>query len=78
MANTIPKGHIAPASLPSTGKHSHPVDLVALHGEAVNACAMARWYAARHNHAAAARKSAQALSALRKLAAFERVEASHA
>ncbi len=78
MANTIPKGRIAPASLPSTGKHSHPFDPVALHGEAVNACAMARWYAARHQHAAAARKAVQALSALRQLAAFERAEVAHA
>ena len=48
-------------------------DPVALHFEAVNACAMARWYAARHDHAKAARKSAQALSALRRLAVAELV-----
>ena len=47
-------------------------DPVALHFEAVNACAMARWYAARYQHIKAARKATQALSALRKLAAFER------
>ena len=50
-------------------------DPVALHFEAVNACAMARWYAARHNHPAAARKAGLALAALRRLAAFEREQA---
>ena len=69
MANTIPQGRTAPALSPT------PADTVALHFEAVNACAMARWYAARHQHAAAARKSVQALTALRRLAAFERAEA---
>ena len=49
-------------------------DPVATHFEAVNACAMARWYAARYEHTKAARKATQALSALRKLAAFERAE----
>ncbi len=48
--------------------HAYPV---ALHGEAINACAMARWYTTRHNHAAAACKAAQALSALRRLQAVE-------
>ena len=47
---------------------------IALHGEAVNACAMARWYAARHDHSAAARKATQAMVALRRLAAFDRLE----
>ena len=47
-------------------------DPVALHFEAVNAAAMTRWYAARYNHAGAARKATQALSALRKLVQFER------
>ena len=47
------------------------LDPIALHGEAVNAAAMARWYAARHDYAAAFRRSAQATGALRKLAAFE-------
>ena len=69
MANT-PQGRTAPASA-----HAPTLDTVALHFEAVNACAMARWYAARHQHAAAARKSVQALTALRRLAAFERTEA---
>lgn len=65
MAN-VHKGRTAPAS---------PVfDPVATHFEAVNACAMARWYAARYQHTKAARKATQALSALRKLAAFERAE----
>ena len=49
-------------------------DPIALHGEAVNACAMARWYAARHDHSAAARKATQAMVALRRLAAFDRLE----
>ena len=48
------------------------LDPIALHGEAVNAASMARWYAARHDYAAAFRRSAQATGALRKLAAFER------
>lgn len=65
MANT-PQGRTAPAS---------PVfDPVATHFEAVNAAAMSRWYAARYQHIKAARKATQALSALRKLAAFERAE----
>ena len=49
-------------------------DPVALHGEAINACAMASYYTRKGNHAGAARKSIQALSALRKLAAFDQVE----
>ena len=49
-----------------------PFDPVATHMEAVNAAAMARWYAARYEHTKAARKAVQAVSALRKLAAFER------
>ena len=49
-------------------------DPIALHGEAVNSCAMARWYAARHDHSAAARKATQAMVALRRLAAFDRLE----
>ena len=68
MANT-PQGRTAPASA-----HAPTIDPTVLHFEAVNACAMARWYAARHQHAAAARKSVQALTALRRLAAFERSE----
>lgn len=51
-----------------------PFDPVATHFEAVNAAAMSRWYAARYQHIKAARKATQALSALRKLAAFERAE----
>ncbi|TCP19114.1 hypothetical protein [Simplicispira metamorpha] len=64
-----------PATLPTTGNTPTTIDLVALHGEVVNACAMARWYAARHRHTEAARKLRQALAALRRLAAFERAEA---
>lgn len=69
MANTIPQGRTAPAST-----HAPTLDPVALHFEAVNACAMARWYAARHRHTEAARKLRQGLAALRRLAAFERAE----
>lgn len=68
MANTAPMGRIAPASKPSTG-NSRTIDLVALHGEAINACAMATYYTRKGNHAGAARKSVQALTALRRLAA---------
>ena len=42
--------------------------------DAHNALSMARHYVGKGNHAGAARKAAQALSALRKLAAFERLE----
>ena len=63
----------AAPTTPTTGKTTH-FDPVATHGEAVNAAAMARWYAARHNYTAAARKAVQALVALRKLAQFERLE----
>lgn len=66
MANTAPMGRIAPASKPSTGNTPH-FDPVALHGEAINACAMATYYARKGNHAGAARKAAQALAALRRL-----------
>ena len=46
--------------------------LIHLHGEASNACAMAVYYTRKGNHAGAARKAVQALSALRKLAANAR------
>ena len=42
--------------------------LVALHGQAVNCAAMARWYTQRGNWLAAARKARQHLAALRLLA----------
>ena len=58
----------------SAAPASPHLDPIALHGEAINAAAMARWYAARHDYAAAFRRSAQATGALRKLAALERVE----
>ena len=51
-----------------------PFDPVATHMEAVNAAAMARWYAARYEHTKAARKAVQALSALRKLIQFEHAQ----
>ena len=66
MANTAPMGRIAPAPKPSTGNTLH-LDPVALHGEAINACAMATYYTRRGNHAGAARKAVQALGALRRL-----------
>ena len=47
------------------------IDPVALQFEAHNACAMASYYTRKGNHAGAARKAAQALAALRRLAAFE-------
>ena len=56
---------------PTTGK-SHQFDPIQLHVDAVNACALASYYARKGNHAGAARKAVQAVSALRKLAAFER------
>lgn len=68
MANTAPK--------PTTGA-ARPLDLVALHGEAINACAMATYYTRKGNHAGAARKSVQALTALRRLAAAQGSESAH-
>ena len=52
------------------------IDPVALQFEVHNACAMVTYYTRRGNFAGAARKSVQALAALRRLAAFERVEVS--
>lgn len=74
MANTPPKGRIAPAPTPATG-NTHRLDPVALHGEAINACAMASYYTRKGNHAGAARKSVQALSALRRLQAVTKASA---
>ena len=71
MANTAPMGRIAPASKPSTGNTPH-FDPVALHGEAINACAMATYYTRKGNHAGAARKAVQAWAALRVLHSMER------
>ena len=70
MANTS-QGRFAPASLPTPG-NTPQIDLIALHVEAVNASAMATFYARKGNHAGAARKAVQALSALRQLAVFDR------
>ena len=70
MANTTPKGRTAPALKPAQS-----IDLVALHGEAINACAMATYYTRKGNHAGAARKSVQALSALRRLQAATKASA---
>lgn len=72
MANTTPKGRIAPALKPAQS-----IDLVALHGEAINACAMAAYYTRKGNHAGAVRKSVQALSALRRLAAARTASSAH-
>ncbi len=68
MANTTLTGRIAPAYKPTTGNPPQ-FDLVALHGEAINACSMATYYTRKGNHAGAARKSVQALAALRRLQA---------
>jgi len=59
---------------PTPGTTTPSLDPIALHCEAVNACAMANYYTRKGNHAGAARKAGQALSALRRLAAFERLE----
>jgi len=59
---------------PTSGTTTPSLDPIALHCEAVNACAMASYYTLKGNHAGAARKTVQALSALRRLAAFERLE----
>ena len=75
MANTAPKGRIAPAlAVPAA---SQILDPVALHGEAINACAMATYYTRKGNHAGAARKSVQALTALRRLAAVQGPDYAH-
>ena len=63
----------SPVASRSAAPTTPRLDPIALHGEAINAAAMARWYAARHDYAAAFRRSAQATGALRKLAAFERI-----
>ena len=75
MANTILKGRTAPAVSRATTATTTQFDPIALHFEAVNACAMASYYTRKGNHAGAARKAVQALSALRRLAAFERAGA---
>lgn len=61
----------ARTSAPSTGNTTTKIDLIALHGESLNAISMARWYAARHRHTEAARKLRQGLSALRRLQLLE-------
>ena len=63
-----------PQAISAAVRTPTPFDPVATHMEAVNAAAMARWYAARYEHTKAARKAVQALSALRKLIQFERAE----
>ena len=71
--STLASRRAAP-TLPTTG-NTHHHDPIQLDIAARNACAMASYYTRKGNHAGAARKAAQALSALRKLAAFERLEA---
>ena len=69
MADTLTlKGRIAPAA-PTRGADES--QLFALHLEAVNCAALARWYAARHRHTEAARKMRQGLAALNRLKAME-------
>lgn len=69
MANTLMlKGRIAPAA-PTHGADES--QLFALHLEAVNCAALARWYAARHRHTEAARKMRQGLAALNRLKTLE-------
>lgn len=51
--------------------HAQQSTLVALHGQAVNCAAMARWYAQRGNWPAARRKAVQALAALTQLQKLE-------
>ena len=69
MANTLTlKGRIAPAAPTSGADESQ---LFALHLEAVNCAALARWYAARHRHTEAARKMRQGLAALNRLKTLE-------
>lgn len=68
MADTVPTGRTAPTIKPFTG--ILPADPIALHGEAINACALASYYARKGNYAGAARKTVQALAALRQLAAL--------
>ena len=76
MVFVTPKGAKTMTTSPVASRCAAPAspafDPIATHFEAVNACAMARWYAARYEHTKAARKAVQAVSALRKLAAFER------
>ena len=73
MANTLTlKGRIAPAA-PIPGADES--QLFALHLEAVNCAALARWYAARHRHTEAARKMRQGLAALNRLKALQSLEA---
>lgn len=59
----------AAPTLPTTGNTHDPIQAFT---DAHNALSMARHYVGKGNHAGAARKAAQALSALRKLADFER------
>ncbi len=68
------QGATMPQAISAAVRTPTPFDPVATHMEAVNAAAMARWYAARYEHTKAARKAVQALSALRKLIQFEHAQ----
>ena len=75
-ATTMRPSHLASrraAPTPTTGNH----DPIQLFADATNSLAMATYYLRQPeaNHAGAARKAGQALAALRRLAAFERAEA---
>ena len=67
---TLASRRAAPTTTPTTGHH----DPIQAFADAHNACAMAKLYTLRGNHAGAARKAGQALAALRRLAAFERAD----
>ena len=54
------KGATMPQAISAAVRTPTPFDPVATHMEAVNAAAMARWYAARYEHTKAARKAVQA------------------
>lgn len=60
-----------PAPRPAALCAAFQADLVALHGQAVNCAAMARWYAQRGNWPAARRKAVQALAAINQLQALD-------
>ena len=62
----------SPVASRSAAPTTSRLDPIQLHMDAHNACAMASYYVRKGNHAGAARKTTQALAALRRLAAFER------
>ena len=64
---TLASRRAAPTTTPTMG-NPDPIQAFA---DAHNACSMAKFYTLRGNNSGAARKAAQALAALRRLAAFE-------